>query len=198
MTTRWGSLWKAGICALSLVVVILGACVKPPVREMSEAQRTLDEARAKGADAYATELYFKAESSFKEAKSLVAERSYEKARKLAETVSKLALQAAVMAETNKASLKEETERIITEAEKGISDIKAWTPPKSVKRRFERLLASREAELQAWETDLGRIKAKLTEEKIQEAKLEARRVLGEVAARMRTLQAIPISGAKGRR
>lgn len=198
MTTTKGPLSKVWVCALSVVVFLLGACAKPPVREMSQAQRDLDEARAKGADTYASELYLKAEGSFKEAKNLVAERSYEKARKLAETVSTLALQASVMAETKKSSLKEETERIITEGEKGINAIKAWIPPRNMKRRFEKLRISLGAELQTWETDLGRIKARLTEEKIQEAKLEAERVLGEVTARMRTLQALSRKPTKGRR
>lgn len=198
MTIRPGSLWKAGICVLSLIVFLLGACAKPPVREMSEAQRNLDEARAKGADAYAPELYRKAEGSLSEAKNLVAERGYEKARKLAERVSKLALQASVMAETSKASLREETERIITKAEQGISDIRAWTPPRNMKRRFEKLRTSREAELQMWEADLDRIKTQLREEKVQEAKLEAERVLRRVAARIEELQAISIRPTKGRR
>ena len=114
---------------------------------MSEAQRNLDQARVKGADTYASELYLKAENSFTEAKGFVAQRNYKKARRLADSVSKLALQASVLAETNKAYLREETEKIIREAEQGISDIKAWTPPRGMKRRFEKLRANREAELQ---------------------------------------------------
>ncbi|HAR96128.1 MAG TPA: hypothetical protein DCR97_09230 [Deltaproteobacteria bacterium] len=188
MTTKSGSLSKAGIYLLSLVVFLLGACAKPPVREMSEAQRNLDQARAKGADVYAPDLYLKAEGSFREAKNLVAERSYEKARKLAESASKLALQASVMAETNKASLKEETERIITEAEQGINDIRAWAPPGSMKRRLDKLLARRKAELEAWKANLDQIRTELSEEKMGDAKLGAEKVLAEVDTFIRTLQA----------
>jgi hypothetical protein len=43
-----GSVCKVVICALSMAAFVLVGCVKPPVREMGEAQRNLDEARAKG------------------------------------------------------------------------------------------------------------------------------------------------------
>lgn len=190
MTTRPSSFWKARIFVLSAVVLLLlGSCAKPPVREMSEAQRSLDEARSKGADTYASELYLKAEGAIREARSLVAEKEYEKAKKLAETVSKLALQASVMAETTKASLREEAERRITEAEQGISRIRTWTVPRNMKKRFERLRPNREAELEGWEADLVQAKARLSEEKIGDATLLSEKVLKGVSSRIEALQAM---------
>jgi hypothetical protein len=186
MIARSVYLRKAGIYVLSLVVFFLGACARPPVREMSEAQRNLDEARVKEADVYASELYLKAEGSMKDARGFIAERKYEKARALAERVSKLAEQASVMAETVKAGQREETEKMVTEAEQGISSIRTWTLPRNTKGRFQKPQVSGEAELQAWENELTQIRAKLSEDKVGDARQSAERVLSEVAVRMKRL------------
>jgi hypothetical protein len=198
MTTGSGSLWKAGICALSLLCLFLGACAKPPVREMREAQRNLDEARAKGAAAYASELYLKAESSLTEAKGLITQKNYEQAKKSAETAAKLALQASVMAETTRASLKDETERMIREAEQGIGVIRAWAPPKNKRKRFEGLRQTLEEAAQGWESRLALAKAGLSDGKMHDARAAADSVLKDVTARIGGLKAMVARPKRGGR
>jgi hypothetical protein len=155
---------------------------------MGDAQKNLDEAKAKGAETYASELYLKAEASMVEARNLIAEKDYEKGKEAAEAASQLARQSTVLAETTKMGLKEEAERMIGEAEEGIVSIQAWSPPKNMKKRLKKLRGENETRSGAWGSDLAIARACLAEEKIREAHVLAGRILGEVSARIKELDA----------
>jgi hypothetical protein len=96
----------------------------PPDKEMQEAQRAIDTARAAGADRYASEEYTAAQDALKKAQDAVAQRDYRLALNYAFDSRERAQNSAREAADNKAAARTEAQRALTSAVVALADAKA--------------------------------------------------------------------------
>ena len=148
-------------------LMLLAGCSKPPAEEMAKAEKAIEEAKAKESNLYAEVAFKKAEESMNKAKGFVTEKKYKEAKEAAiETVS-LAQQAVTGVDAGRAKMKEEAEKYVGEAQKGLDDLK-----KDVADAIKKKLAVPREEVQAaigkWEVDFAGSKDKLQSGKIREA------------------------------
>ncbi|MBM4128903.1 MAG: DUF4398 domain-containing protein, partial [Nitrospira sp.] len=67
--------------ALTVFIMFIGGCAKPPTQEIENAEKAVAEAKQKEADLYAKDIFSKAEDALKKAKEYVAVKKYTEAKK---------------------------------------------------------------------------------------------------------------------
>jgi len=100
--------------ALFTVLTCL-ACGDPPTKELLQAQRAIDAARAAGADRYSREEFAAAEASLKSANDAVEQRDYRLALNRALDAEARAQSAASDADTRKAAAKADADKALKRA-----------------------------------------------------------------------------------
>jgi hypothetical protein len=148
-------------------LMILAGCSKPPTEALAKAEQAIEEAKQKGANLYAEDVFKKAEESLKKAKDQIAAKQYKEAAQTLMETMPLAQQAVAGVEAGKAKMKEEAEKYVGEAQKGLDDLK-----KDVAEAIKKKMAVPREEVQAaigkWEVDFAGSKDKLQSGKIREA------------------------------
>ena len=98
------------VLILMVSLTIFSSCGKPPTEELAQAEKAVQEAKEKGADLYATELFREAENALLQAKAFARARgTYDAGKKKAVEAANLANQASLSAEQNRAKMKTEVE-----------------------------------------------------------------------------------------
>lgn len=95
----------------------------PPTEEIKNAELALSEAKQQEADLYAPIEYKKAEDSLATATHLLAAKEYSKARKALEEAAGQARQASTSVEGNKAKMKAEAERMLSDYNRQVDELK---------------------------------------------------------------------------
>jgi len=148
-------------------LMLLAGCSKPPTEALAKAEQAIEEAKQKGANLYAEDMFKKAEESLKKAKDQIGAKQYKEAAQTLMETMPLAQQAVDGVEAGKAKMKEEAEKYAGEAQKGLDDLK-----KDVAEAIKKKLAVPREEVQAaigkWEVDFAGSKDKLQSGKIREA------------------------------
>ena len=162
-------------------LMLLANCSKPPTEELAKVEKAMEEAKSKEANLYAEDAYKKAEESLKKAKDQVVAKQYkEAAQTLVETMP-LIQQALTGIEAGKAKMKEEAEKYVGEAQKGLDELKT-----DVAAAIKKKVAVPKEEIQAaigkWEVDLAGIKDKIQSGKIREAFDELKAMVEAVKAK----------------
>ena len=163
-------------------LMLLAGCSKPPTEALAKAEQAIEEAKQKGANLYAEDMFKKAEESLKKAKDQIAAKQYKEAAQTLMETMPLAQQAVDGVEAGKAKMKEEAEKYAGEAQKGLDDLK-----KDVAEAIKKKLAVPREEVQAaigkWEVDFAGIKDKLQSGKIREAFDELKAMVEAVKAKI---------------
>ena len=94
-----------------------------PIEEIKTAEMALSEAKQKEAELYAPEEYKRAEESLAMATHLLAAKEYQKAKKALEDATGQARQASKSVEGNKAKMKAEAERMLSDFNRQIDELK---------------------------------------------------------------------------
>ena len=157
-------------------VMFLRKRMGPPAEEMKNAEMALAEAKQKEADLYAPEEYKKAEDSLAMATHLLAAKEYPKAKKALEEASGQARQASKAVEENKAKMKAEAERMLSDFNRQVDELKirAAKPetdtPTEVPREVQELVGK-------WEIMKMRIPDLIQRGRIREAHDELKTIEG---------------------
>lgn len=104
-------------------VIFLRKKMGPPTEEIKNAEMALSEAKQKEASLYAQEEYRKAEDSLAMATHLLAAKEYGKAKKALEEASAQAHRASKVVEDNKAKMKAEAERMLSDFNRQVDELK---------------------------------------------------------------------------
>lgn len=171
----------AGIVAILVIlfliwILFLRKRMGPPAEEMKNAEMALAEAKQKEADLYAPEEYKKAEDSLAMATHLLAAKEYPKAKKAFEEASGQARQASKSVEENKAKMKAEAERMLSDFNRQVDELKirAAKPetdtPTKVPREVQELVGK-------WEIMKMRIPDLIQRGRIREAHDELKTIEG---------------------
>lgn len=161
-----------------ILQVFLFGCSKPPTEEMIKAEKALEQAKQKEADIYAQDVYNKTEKTYKKAKELVSAKSYKEAGAVAKEVPLFAQQAIALSESNRQTLKTESERIIEDVQMKIDAMKSIAP-KLFKRKDAQRRKQLQEMIQKWEADLAEVKNQLKTQKIKQAFDKLKVLLDEI-------------------
>ncbi|MGA7829303.1 MAG: DUF4398 domain-containing protein [Geobacteraceae bacterium] len=104
-------------------ILFLKKRMGPPTEEIKNAEIALSEAKEKEAELYAPEEYKRAEESLAMATHLLAAKEYQKAKKALEEATAQARQASKSVEGNKAKMKAEAERMLSDFNRQIDELK---------------------------------------------------------------------------
>ena len=158
---------KFVLWVVALSFVFLCGCAKPPTKEIESADKAVAEAKQKGADLYAQDVFAKAEESLKQANARVAEKKYKEAKSAAEEAVKMAQQAIAMIEPNKAKMKSDAEQTLVDVQNALGELKS-----AVVKAIKKKAAVNRDEIQGmigkWEIDLVNIKEQLQAGSIRQA------------------------------
>ncbi|MBP6940365.1 MAG: DUF4398 domain-containing protein [Syntrophorhabdaceae bacterium] len=174
-------LYKFSILFLSLSVLFVAGCAKPPTQEIAKAEKALDEAKQKEAHLYVPDIYKKAEESLKSAKDLVVNKQYKEAKKAAEETVQFARQAIAMIEPGKAKMKKEAEQLLNDVEKSLGEFKQLAAT-AIKKKVFAARADIEGLIGKWEIDLINIKEKLQNQQVKQAYDDIDAVKGQVRSK----------------
>jgi hypothetical protein len=97
----------------------------PPVEQVRNAEMALSDAKQKEADLYAQDEYQRAEDSLAKAKHLLAAKEYKKAKEASEDTIAQAGEAGKAIEENKAKMKTDNERMLSDFDKQVDELKQW-------------------------------------------------------------------------
>jgi len=117
-----------GIVAVLLIlfliwVLFLRKKMGPPTEEVKNAELALAEAKQKEADLYAQDEYKRAEDSLAMATHLMAAKEYGKAKKALEEATEQARKASKAVDENKAKMKAEAERMLSDFNRQVDELK---------------------------------------------------------------------------
>jgi uncharacterized protein YhaN len=104
-------------------ILFLKKRMGPPTEEIKNAEMALSEAKQKEAELYAPEEYRRAEESLAMATHLLTAKEYPKAKKALEEATGQARQASKAVEGNKAKMKAEAERMLSDFNRQIDELK---------------------------------------------------------------------------
>ncbi len=104
--------------------VLLAACTTPPEKEMDQARKALDAARAAGADQYAPDEYNAAAASLKHSEDAVQQRDYRQALNYALDSREQAQNAARMAANQKVAVRDEVDRTLRDIQPLLTEARA--------------------------------------------------------------------------
>ena len=148
----------------------------PSAEEVKNAEMALSEAKQKEADLYAQDEYQRAEDSLAKAAQLLAAKEYRKAKKAEKEATEQALQAGKAVEENKATMKAEDERMLSDFNGQVNELKmrAAKPgtdtPTKVPREVQELVGK-------WEIMKMRIPDLIQRGRIREAHDELKTIEG---------------------
>jgi len=157
-------------------VMFLRKKMGPPAEEIKNAEMALSEAKQKEADLYAQDEYKRAEDSLAMATHLLGAKEYRKAKKALEEASGQARQASKAVEGNKAKMKAEAERMLSDFNRQVDELKirAAKPetdtPTKVPREVQELVGK-------WEIMKMRIPDLIQRGRIREAHDELKTIEG---------------------
>jgi len=164
---------KRGTCYMLFFVfavfslMLLASCSKPPTEALQKAEQALEEAKQKGANLYAEDLFKKAEEGLKKAKDQIAAKQYKEAAQTLLEVVPAAQQAVAGVEAGKAKMKEEADKFVGEAQKGLDELKADVAA-AIKKKLPVAKEEIQAAIGKMEVDFAGIKDKLQSGNIREA------------------------------
>lgn len=157
-------------------IIFLRKRMGSPAEEVKNAEMALSEAKQKEADLYAQDQYQEAEASLAQATHLLAAKEYRKAKKAAEEASKQARQASRAVEENKAKMKAEDERMLSDFNGQVDELKIrvakpeMDTPTEVPREVQELVGK-------WEIMKIRIPELIQRGRIREAHDELKTIEG---------------------
>jgi len=157
-------------------VMFLRKRMGPPAEEIKNAEMALSEAKQKEADLYAQDEYKRAEDSLAMATHLLGAKEYRKAKKALEEASGQARQASKAVEGNKAKMKAEAERMLSDFNRQVDELKirAAKPetdtPTKVPREVQELVGK-------WEIMKMRIPDLIQRGRLREAHNELKTIEG---------------------
>ncbi|HNS79402.1 MAG TPA: small metal-binding protein SmbP [Syntrophorhabdus sp.] len=164
---------KRGTCYVLFFVfavislMLLVGCSKPPTEALQKAEQALEEAKQKGANLYVEDLFKKAEEGLKKAKDQVAAKQYKEAAQTLLEVIPAAEQAVAGIEAGKAKMKEEAEKFVGEAQKGLDELKTDVAT-AIKNKLPVAKEEIQAAIGKMEVDFAGAKEKLQSGSIREA------------------------------
>ena len=164
---------KRGTCYVLFLVfavislMLLVGCSKPPTEALQKAEQALEEAKQKGANLYVEDLFKKAEEGLKKAKDQVAAKQYKEATQTLLEVIPAAEQAVAGIEAGKAKMKEEAEKFVGEAQKGLDELKTDVAT-AIKNKLPVAKEEIQAAIGKMEVDFAGAKEKLQSGSIREA------------------------------
>ena len=162
-------------------LMLLAGCSKPPTEALQKAEQALEDAKQKGANLYAEDLFKKAEEALKKAKDQVAAKQYKEAAQTLIEVIPAAQQAVAGVEAGKAKMKEEADKYVGEAQKYLDELKTDVAA-AIKKKLPVQREEIEQVIGKWGVDLAGIKDKLQSGKIREAFDELKAMVEEVKAK----------------
>jgi len=157
-------------------LIFLRKRIGPAAEEVKNAEMALSEAKQKEADLYAQDQYQGAEASLAQATHLLAAKEYRKAKKAAEEATKQARQAIRAVEENKAKMKAEDERMLSDFNRQVDELKiraakpGMDTPTEVPREVQELVGK-------WEIMKMRIPELIQRGRIREAHDELKTIEG---------------------
>jgi len=161
---------------LNLIWVIFIRKRGPSPEEVKTAEMALSEAKQKEADLYAPDEYQRAEDSLAKATHLLAAKEYGKAKKALEEATGQARKATKAVEENKAKMKADDERMLSDFNRQVDELKirAAKPgtdtPRKVPREAQELVGT-------WEIMKMRIPDLIQRGRIREAHDELKTIEG---------------------
>jgi len=161
---------------LNLIWIIFIRKRGPSAEEVKNAEMALSEAKQKEADLYAQEEYQRAKDSLAETTHLLAAKEYRKAKKAVEEATGQARQASKAVEENKAKMKAEDEKMLSDFTRQVDELKirAAKPgtdtPTKVPREVQELVGK-------WEIMKMRIPELIQRGRIREAYDELKTIEG---------------------
>ncbi len=153
---------------LILGIILLSSCAKPPDKEMQAARDAVAAATSAEANMYAPDLFTPAQDSLNQAETLLGEKKYGDAKRLAVFAKTWADSAASMAGTKKEEMKASAESAISDATAKLDAFKKG-----------KLTAKMKTEVKAWETSLADAKKDLDAGNYKKAMDTATMVAGNV-------------------
>lgn len=150
-----------------LSLTLLSGCAKPPTQEVENAEKAIAEAKQKEADLYVQDEFRKAEEALRKAKDLIINREYKEAKAAAEASDKSALKAISLVEMNKATLKEEAEKMVQEVQQLMGELKTFAAA-AIKKKAPFNKEEVQGAIGKYELDIMSVKDQLQEQKIRGA------------------------------
>ncbi|MGD9579486.1 MAG: hypothetical protein AB7Y74_14710 [Syntrophorhabdus sp.] len=148
-------------------LMLLAGCSKPPTEALQKAEQALEEAKQKGANLYAEDLFKKAEEGLKKAKDQIAAKQYKEAAQTLLEVVPAAQEAITGIEAGKAKMKKEADKFVGEAQEGLDELKTDVAA-AIKKKLPVQREEVEQAIGKWGVDLAGIKDKLQSGNIREA------------------------------
>ncbi len=148
-------------------LMLLAGCSKPPTEALQKAEQALEEAKQKGANLYAEDLFKKAEEGLKKSKDQIAAKQYKEAAQTLLEVVPAAQEAITGIEAGKAKMKKEADKFVGEAQEGLDELKTDVAA-AIKKKLPVQREEVEQAIGKWGVDLAGIKDKLQSGNIREA------------------------------
>ncbi len=162
-------------------LMLLAGCSKPPTEALQKAEQALEEAKQKGANLYAEDLFKKAEEGLKKAKDQIAAKQYKEAAQTLLEVVPAAQEAITGIEAGKAKMKKEADKFVGEAQEGLDELKTDVAA-AIKKKLPVQREEVEQAIGKWGVDLAGIKDKLQSGNIREAFDGLKTMVDEIKAK----------------
>lgn len=162
-------------------LMLLAGCSKPPTEALQKAEQALEEAKQKGANLYAEDLFKKAEEGLKKAKYQIAAKQYKEAAQTLLEVVPAAQEAITGIEAGKAKMKKEADKFVGEAQEGLDELKTDVAA-AIKKKLPVQREEVEQAIGKWGVDLAGIKDKLQSGNIREAFDGLKTMVDEIKAK----------------
>jgi len=175
---------RRALLPLAVVLLVASACGDPPDKELHQAQGAIDAARAAGAEEYAAAELTAAQTALGLAKEAVSQRDYRLALSHALDAGRSAQSAAREAADQKALVRSEAERAITDLTAAVNEAEARIKTLRAVRTAAAAVAAAEATLAEVKRALQEARTALAAQKY----LEARDALKGQLDRMTALKA----------
>jgi len=150
-----------------LSLTLLTGCAKPPTQEVENAEKAITQAKQKEADLYVQDEFRKAVEALQKAKDLIINREYKEAKASAEASANSALKAISFVEMNKATLKEEAEKMVQEVQQSLGELKTIAAT-AIKKKAPFNKEEVQGAIGKYELDIMSVKDQLQEQKIRGA------------------------------
>ena len=170
----------------AIFVGYMAGCSKPPTKEIAQAEKALEEAKAKEADLYVPDLFSQAEAYLKVAKEFVAKKMYKEAKEEALKAVDVANQSVGLVASNKKIMKGEAEKLAKEVEKSLDEFKIIAA-RAIKQKLFASKADMEGVIGKWELSIVNIKEFLKEEKVKEAWEELKAMNEKISEQKATVE-----------
>ena len=148
-----------------LSLTLLTGCAKPPTQEVENAEKAITQAKQKEADLYVQDEFRKAVEALQKAKDLIINREYKEAKASAEASANSALKAISSVEMNKATLKEEAEKMVQEIQQLMGELKTFAAT-AIKKKTPFNKEEVQGAIGKYELDIMSVKDQLQEQKIR--------------------------------